>query len=130
MGKLKKVFGFNCKFNWVSDKLTKFHQIFDTKWFLKASICIKNIASNEYLLILFHYFIFMTFYLRILYFDSGHMDLPTCQNIGKEIVWGHEMMGCMLLFLPLTCAQGKSQYQCKWTKNCDILIAFNEKCKI
>jgi hypothetical protein len=55
------------------------------------------------------------------------MDLPTCQYIGKEIVWGHEMMGCMLLLMPLTCVQGKSQYQCKWTKTCEILIVFNEK---
>jgi hypothetical protein len=32
-----------------------------------------------------------------------HMDLSTCQNIGKEIVWEHEMMGCMLLLKPLAC---------------------------
>ncbi len=24
-----------------------------------------------------------------------HMDLPTCQNIGKEMVWEHEMLGCI-----------------------------------
>jgi hypothetical protein len=30
------------------------------------------------------------------YFVSSHgqMDLPTCQNIDKEIVWG-EMIGCI-----------------------------------
>jgi hypothetical protein len=32
-------------------------------------------------------------------FWYGHMDLPTCQNIGKEIVSEHEMMECMLLLL-------------------------------
>jgi hypothetical protein len=31
------------------------------------------------------------------------MDLPTLQNIDKEIVWGHEMMECMLLLMPLAC---------------------------
>jgi len=72
------------------------------------------------------------FYVYDLVFEDfvfwyGHMDLPTCQNIGKEIVWGHEMMGCMLLLMLLTCAQGKSQYQCKWIKNCEIVITFNEK---
>jgi hypothetical protein len=39
-------------------------------------------------------------------FKHGHMDLPKCQNIGKEIVWKHEMMGCMLVFMPLAFAQG------------------------
>jgi len=33
-----------------------------------------------------------------------------------KLVWGHEMMGCMLLLMPLTCAQGESQYKCKWTR--------------
>jgi hypothetical protein len=37
------------------------------------------------------------------------------------------MIGCMLQFMPLTCAQGKLQYQCKWTKTREILIMFNEK---
>ncbi len=23
----------------------------------------------------------------------GHMDFPTCQNIGNGIVWGHETIG-------------------------------------
>jgi hypothetical protein len=32
-------------------------------------------------------------------FKHGHMDLLACQNISKEIVWGHEMMGYMLLFI-------------------------------
>jgi hypothetical protein len=32
-----------------------------------------------------------------------HMDLLTCQNIDKEIFWGHEMMGCMILCITLTC---------------------------
>jgi hypothetical protein len=44
------------------------------------------------------------------------MDLLTCQDIGKEIVWEHEMMGCMLLLKPLACQRGESQYepiQCK-----------------
>jgi len=41
------------------------------------------------------------------------MDLPTCQNVDKEMVWGHEMMGCMLLLMPIACAQRKSQHQCK-----------------
>ncbi len=34
------------------------------------------------------------------------MDFPTFQNIGKEIVWGREMTKCMLLLMPLVCAQG------------------------
>jgi hypothetical protein len=50
------------------------------------------------------------------------MDLPTCQNVDREIVWGHEMMGCMLLLMPIACAQRKSQHQCKWTKTYEILI--------
>lgn len=33
----------------------------------------------------------------------GHMDVPTCQNIGKEIVWEHETIGSMLLLKCLTC---------------------------
>jgi hypothetical protein len=33
-----------------------------------------------------------------------HMDFLACQNIDKEIFWGHEMMGCMILFILLTCA--------------------------
>jgi hypothetical protein len=36
----------------------------------------------------------------------GHMDFPTFQNTGKEIVWGHEMTRCMLLLMPLVYAQG------------------------
>jgi hypothetical protein len=36
------------------------------------------------------------------------MDLPTCQNINKKVVWGHEMMGCMLLLMFLACAQGEA----------------------
>jgi hypothetical protein len=36
------------------------------------------------------------------------MDFPTCQNIDKNIVWGHEMMGCMLLLMLLACAQGEA----------------------
>jgi hypothetical protein len=46
-----------------------------------------------------------------------HIDLSTCQNVDMEIIWGHEMMRCMLLLMPLTCAQEESQYKCKWTKN-------------
>jgi len=38
------------------------------------------------------------------------MDFSTCQNIHKEIVWGDEMMGFMLLLMSLTFAQKKSQY--------------------
>ncbi len=30
-----------------------------------------------------------------------YMDIPTLQNIDKEIVWGHEMMECILLLMPL-----------------------------
>lgn len=37
------------------------------------------------------------------------------------------MIRCMLLFMPLACAQGKLQYQCKWTKTHEILIMVNEK---
>jgi hypothetical protein len=44
------------------------------------------------------------------------MDFSTCQNIDKEIVWGNEMMGFMLLFMSLTFAQGHSQYQGKCIK--------------
>jgi hypothetical protein len=58
------------------------------------------------------------------------MDLLTCQDIGKEIVWEHEMMGCMLLLKPLACQRGESQYepiQCKWTKTHEIIFVFNEK---
>jgi hypothetical protein len=44
------------------------------------------------------------------------MDFSTCQNIDKEIVWGDEMMGSMLILMSLTSAQGKPQYQCKCIK--------------
>jgi hypothetical protein len=36
------------------------------------------------------------------------MDFSTFKNY-KEIVWGDEMMGCMLLLMSLTFEQGKSQ---------------------
>ncbi len=39
-------------------------------------------------------------------------------------------VGMYLLFKPLTCQQGESQYepiQCKWTKTHEIIIMFNEK---
>jgi hypothetical protein len=56
------------------------------------------------------------------------MNFSTCQNIDKEIVWGNEMMGSMLLFMCLTFAQGNSQYQGKCIKNSnEILIMFDEK---
>jgi hypothetical protein len=44
----------------------------------KASIFIKNIMSNEYLLILFNYLMFMTFYWSILYLD---MDTWIFQHV-------------------------------------------------
>jgi hypothetical protein len=53
---------------------------------------------------------------------NGQVDLPTCQNVNKEIVWGHEMTRCMLLVMPIACAQRKSQHQCKWTETYEILI--------
>jgi hypothetical protein len=124
MGKLKKVFGFKCEFNQISNILTKFHQTFDTNWFLKASVCIENIAFKWVSIDPISWFYVYDLLFEDFVFWYGHMDLPTCQNIGKEIDWGHEMM---LLLMPLTCAQGKSQYQCKWTKTCEILITFNEK---
>jgi len=36
-----------------------------------------------------------------------------------KIVWGHEMMGCMLLttYAIKLCTR-ESQYKCKWTKTC------------
>ncbi len=110
----------------------KFHQNFDTKkwniYVMKSfNLCQKNIISNEHLLILFHYLMFMTFLSKHVVSWHVHMDLPTCQNVGMEIVWGHEMVGCVLLLMPLTCAQGESQYKCKCTKTCEILILFNEK---
>jgi len=52
----------------------------------------KHIASNEYLLILFHYLMSMTFYQSIFYL---HMDTPSLQYI-KILVrnsLGHEMIG-------------------------------------
>jgi len=45
-------------------------------------------VSNEYL--------FYDLLLEHLVSWHGYMDPPTHQNIGKEIVWGHDMMGCML----------------------------------
>jgi predicted Zn-dependent protease len=78
------------------------HQKYCFKWISIDSISLFYVYDH-----LFEDFVFW----------HGHMN----------IVWGHEMMGCMLLLMPLTSAQGKSQYQCKWTKTCEILIAFNEK---
>jgi hypothetical protein len=83
----------------------------------KLQFVSKNIVSNEHLLILFHYLMSITFLSKHCVSWHVHIDLPTCQNVDMLIVWRHEMMGCMLLFMPLTCAQGESQYKCKWTKN-------------
>jgi hypothetical protein len=56
---------------------------------------------------------FRTFYQSILYLD---MDTWIFQHVNKEIIWGDEMMGFMLLLMLLTSTQGKSQYQCKCIK--------------
>jgi len=44
------------------------------------------------------------------------MDFPTFQNIDKEIIWGDEMIGCMLLLMSLTIYTRKTQYQCECIK--------------
>jgi hypothetical protein len=44
----------------------------------------KHIASNEYLLILFHYLMSMTFYQKHFVSSHGHTTFAICQNIGKE----------------------------------------------
>lgn len=63
-------------------------------------MCIKNIVSNEYQMNLFQNLIYMTFLSKHFVFRHGHMDLVRCQNIGKEIIWGHDyMIGCTLLFI-------------------------------
>jgi hypothetical protein len=70
----------------------------------KAFIFIKNIVSNKYLLILF--ILFDVYDLLLKHFVSwhGHMDLPRCENIGKERVWGHKMIRYMVPLMPWTCA--------------------------
>jgi hypothetical protein len=45
-------------------------------------------------------------------FKHGHMDPPTCQNISKEIIWGHKMMGCMLLFIVMHPQTPKGTQMC------------------
>jgi hypothetical protein len=110
----------------------KFHQNFDTKkWNIyimeSFNLCQKNIFSNEHLLILFYYLMSITFLSKHFVSWYVHTDLPTCQNVDMEIIWGHEMMGRMLLLMSLTCAQEDTQYKCKWTKTCEILILFNGK---
>jgi len=66
-----------------------------------AFTCMKN-----YIYIYIYIYLCIVWYLKpfIKHFVSwhGHMDCSTCQNIHKEIVWGDEMMGSMLLFMSLT----------------------------
>lgn len=81
--KFKKILGFRCQFNQISYILAKFHKYFNTKKMNKINngrlpFASKHIAPNEYLLILFHYSMFMTFYQSILYL---HMDTPPLQYV-------------------------------------------------
>jgi len=83
LGKFKKILRFRCQFNQISYILAKFHKYFNTKKMNKINngklpFASKHIASNEYLLILFHYLMSMTFYQSILYF---HMDTPPLQYV-------------------------------------------------
>jgi hypothetical protein len=56
------------------------------------------------------------------------MDFPTFQNIDKEIIWGDEMMGCMLLLMSLTIYTRKITISMRVHQNLnEILIMFNEK---
>ncbi len=80
LGQFKNFSGFECKFNQFI--LVKLHQNFNTKKMKKNNgrlpFASKNIVSNEYLLILFHYLRSMTFYQSILYFD---MDTWIFQHV-------------------------------------------------
>ncbi len=138
MEKFKKKFGCKCKFNILAGYsikyiFAKFHQNFDTKkWNIYVlesfNLCQKIFSSNQHLLILFHYLMFTTFLSKHFVSWHVHMDLPTCQNVDMKIVWGHETMECMLLLMLLTCAQGDSQYKCKWTKIYEILFQWKAHC--
>jgi hypothetical protein len=102
--KVKKKF--KCKFNHISHIFVTFFQNLNTKKLKNKQWMASIFVTKKY------YFksIFIDFIplfdvheLLSKHFVSwyGHMDLLTCQNINKEIDWGHEMMGCMLL-MPLT----------------------------
>jgi hypothetical protein len=130
--KFKNCVSFECKFNKISYILTKSHQNFYTKkwkkrqW--KASICIKKkIASNEYLWNLFYYLMFVTFHPRafcILTWTYGFSNMSKYWQGNNLGTWNDWMC---VTFMPLTCAQGKLQYQCQLTKTREIWIMFNEK---
>jgi hypothetical protein len=83
IGKIQENFGLKCQFNQISYILAKFHKYFNTQKMNKnkigrLSFAPKQVASNEYLLTLFHYLMSMTFYQSILYL---HMDRPPLQYI-------------------------------------------------